>query len=105
MDPDNLPPNGDQNFKLITLEEFNNLNNFDRGKYFTDLVIYLNTQSYKLPNARVTNDIQELINQENTLNVGEYKHTGIRPYYIYRQSETVWYVFRINLNNYIDYFH
>jgi hypothetical protein len=105
MNPDNLPPNIDQNFKLITLSEFDNLNNFDRGKYFTDLVIYLNTQSYKLPNARVTNNIQELINQENTLNVGEYKHTGIRPYYIYRQSETVWYVFRLNLTNYIDYFH
>jgi hypothetical protein len=105
MNPNNLPPNVDQNFKLITLSEFDNLNNFDRGKYFTDLVIYLNTQSYKLPNARVTNNIQELINQENTLNVGEYKHTGIGPYYIYRQSETVWYVFRLNLTNYIDYFH
>ena len=105
MDPNNLPPNVDQNFKLITLEEFNNLNDFDRGKYFTDLVIYLNTQMYRTPNARVTNDIQELINQENTLNIGEYKPTEIGRYYIYRQSETLWYVFRINLNNYIDYFH
>jgi len=105
MDPDNLPPNVDQNFKIITLPEFDNLNDFDRGKYFTDLVIYLNEQINRMPNARVTNDIQELINLENTLNVGEYKHTGIGLYYIYRQSETAWYVFRINLNNYIEYFY
>jgi hypothetical protein len=104
MDLDNLP-NGDQNFKLITLAKFDNLNDFDRGKYFTDLVIYLNTQMYRMPNARVTNDIQELINQENTLNIEEYKHTEIGLYYIYRQSETLWNVFRINLNNYIEYFH
>jgi len=103
MDLNNLPPNVDQNFKLITLPEFDNLNNFDRGKYFTDLVI--NPQICRTPNARVTNDIQELINQENTLNVGEYKHTGIGLYYIYRQSETVWYVFRLNLTNYIEYFY
>lgn len=102
MDPNNLP-NGDQNFKLITLEEFDNLNDFDREKYFTDLV--MNPQICRTPNARVTNDIQELINQENTLNVGEYKHTGIGLYYIYRQSETLWYVFRINLTNYIEYFY
>ena len=102
MDPNNLP-NGDQNFKPITLEEFDNLNDFDREKYFTDLV--MNPQICRTPNARVTNDIQELINQENTLNVGEYKHTGIGLYYIYRQSETLWYVFRINLTNYIEYFY
>jgi hypothetical protein len=102
MDSGNLP-NGDQNFKLITLEEFDNLNDFDREKYFTDLV--MNPQICRTPNARVTNDIQELINQENTLNVGEYKHTGIGLYYIYRQSETLWYVFRINLTNYIEYFY
>ncbi len=102
MNPNNLP-NGDQNFKLITLAKFDNLNDFDRGKYFTDLVI--NPQICGTPNARVTNDIQELINQENTLNVGEYKHTGIGLYYIYRQSETVWYVFRLNRTNYIEYFH
>ena len=29
MDLNNLPPNVDQNFKLITLPEFDNLNNFD----------------------------------------------------------------------------
>jgi hypothetical protein len=103
MNPNNLPPNVDQNFKLITLEDFNNLNDFDRGKYFTDLVI--NPQSCRTPNARVTNNIQELINQENTLNVGEYKHTGIGLNYIYRQSETVWYVFRLNLTKYIEYFY
>lgn len=105
MEPNNLPPNVDQNFKLITLEEFNNLNYLDQGKYFNDLVIYLNTQMYRTANARVTNDIQELINQENTLNVGEYKHTEIGLYYIYRHNETLWYVFRINLNNYIEYFY